>query len=232
MAARIQRLRALRDNYCFLLHDENSRTALVIDPGEAPPVERALKEHGLELSLIVNTHHHHDHIGGNAWLKDHYGAEVFCSAYDLSRIPSATRGLVDNELVNFAGLEFRVLSIPGHTQGQIALHFEKDQALFAGDTLFEMGCGRLFEGTPEQMWASLAKLKKLDGATRLFFGHEYTEPANAVAIAEVVKAARTELGRTELAPVPTLGDELKVNPFLRAKDLATFTEWRELRNAW
>lgn len=242
MPPRIHRLRALKDNYCFLLHAEGSRSALVIDPGDAGVVRSKLVSLGLDLKLILNTHHHHDHIGGNLELQQMYGCPIWCSEYDRSRIPGSSVGLADNTDYEFAGFSFRVLAIPGHTQGQIAFHFADAHALFAGDTLFSMGCGRLFEGTAEQMWQSLERLKRLPMNTLLYFGHEYTEinaafslsvePENASAITSVLERTRRALGESSLGPVPELREELLVNSFLRAKDLSTFTTRRALRDVW
>lgn len=237
----IHTVRALKDNYCYVVQREDSELALVIDPSEAAPIRSFLKAHHLKLGLILNTHHHHDHVGGNSELKSESGCEVYCSAHDVSRVPEASRGFSDGETFTFDGIHFEVLEIPGHTQGQIAFYIREDHALFVGDTLFAMGCGRLFEGTPEQMFASLEKIKQLDPNTQIFFGHEYTEtnakfammiePENAEIDVRLSKT-RDQINAQGFADAPTLADELKVNPFLRAADVATFAKRREMRNSF
>lgn len=235
----VRTVRALKDNYCYLV--AGGRTALVIDPSEAEPIMTALRDLGLKLGLILNTHHHPDHTGGNLELVEHWQCPVSCSERDFERIPGATRGLRDGETFDFEGLRFQVLAIPGHTEGQIAYHVE--DALFVGDTVFEMGCGRLFEGTPAQMFASLARIQALPPTTRLYFGHEYTEtnarfakkaePENEFAIDERLGEVRSQLQRNAgIAAAPTLETEQKVNPFLRAKTLEDFTRLRAARDTF
>jgi hydroxyacylglutathione hydrolase len=220
--------------------DVETRSAVVVDPSEAAPIMTALRDLGLKLGLILNTHHHHDHVGGNLELVEHWGCPVYCSARDFDRVPGATRGLSDGDTFSFGSLTFSVLAIPGHTEGQIAYH--ADDALFVGDTVFEMGCGRLFEGTPAQMFTSLARIQSLPETTRLYFGHEYTEvnarfaldvdPANRIAINERLEDVRAQLLRTGHATAPTLAAEKKVNPFFRARTLEDFTHLRERRNSF
>lgn len=246
--ARVLVVPALKDNYCYLIAREGSTRALVIDPSDEVPITSALAAQGLNLDVIINTHHHPDHVGGNVALARRHPVHIYCSTTDLPRVPGATRGLADNEVVEFDGLKFKILTIPGHTQGQIALFFadgvttpegRTGPAVFAGDTLFAMGCGRLFEGTPEQMWQSLARLTKLPPETLLFFGHEYTErnaafakalePENSL-ITERLEAARAALAKSPTVPPPTLQEELAVNPFLRAGTLEEFTRRRAARD--
>jgi len=248
--ARVITVPALKDNYSYILAREGSDRALAIDPSEEAPVAKALAANSLKLDVIVNTHHHPDHVGGNLALARTFSAHVYCSTTDLTRVPGATRGLADGEIVGFDGLKFRVLAIPGHTQGQIALFFadgvttdggRAGPAVFVGDTLFAMGCGRLFEGTPEQMWMSLGRLARLPRETRLFFGHEYTErnaafakalePQNTL-IDKRLEAARAALSGGPVVPPPTLAEELEVNPFLRAGSLAEFTRRRAARDTF
>lgn len=244
---------ALTDNYCYLVWCEGSTDAIVIDPSEPKPLLSALRSRGLRAALVLNTHHHHDHVGGNLEIASTSACEIWCSNYDVTRIEGAKRGLGDGESFTVAGVTFETWAIPGHTLGQVAFYEKESKSLFVGDTIFSMGCGRLFEGTPEQMHASLSRLAGAPGDTRLHVGHEYTlrnaefalsvEPGNFDIRRRVENAKR--LGR--VVPSPTVDDELKVNPFLRtrsseirhtlgfpesASDLVVFTRLRELRNSF
>jgi hydroxyacylglutathione hydrolase len=226
MKIHIQVIRALQDNYCYLIWREGSGLCAVVDPSEAGPIEDALSKLGLKLALILNTHHHHDHVGGNASLVKAWQPDVYCSAVDAKRIPDASRGLVDGETFEFDGIGFKTLSIPGHTHGQIAFLIHEAKAIFVGDTLFSMGCGRLFEGTPEQMWRSLNRILSLPQDFQIYFGHEYTERNGAfarnlepdnMAIVARLRETRESLSMGRPPSAPTISDEMKVNPFLRAR---------------
>lgn len=219
----------LRDNYGYLLHEPADGLTAIVDPSESQPVLEAAAARGWRLTHILNTHHHHDHCGGNADLKAATGARVVGPAYDRARIPEIDEAVDEASGFRFGHLAARVLFIPGHTRGHIAFWFGEARALFCGDTLFSLGCGRLFEGDPPMMWASLSKLKALPGETRIYCGHEYTEanarfaltvdPDNAAlqARAAEVKALRAE-GRPTVPS--TMGNERAANPFLRADDAA------------
>ncbi|MFW5925015.1 MAG: hydroxyacylglutathione hydrolase [Myxococcota bacterium] len=246
---RIVPVPCLKDNYAYLVIDEQARRAAVVDPSEPGPVRRALDREGVQLSALWLTHHHWDHVGGVEALCDALKpAEVLGSAHDLEhgRIPRQTRGLSDGEHFDFGGETVRVLHIPGHTLGAIA--YEVDGDLFTGDTLFLGGCGRVFEGTMGMMAQSLDKLRGLSNDTRVWCGHEYTvknlqfartvEPDH-----EAVSAALAEAEAKRSAGEPTvpgtLGNERQVNPFLRF-DVAevsggddavtTFTRLREAKD--
>jgi len=220
---------ALKDNYVYLLREPTTGTVAVVDPAESAPVRAALDDRGWGLDLILNTHHHGDHIGGNAELKAFYGATIIGPAAETARIPGMDRTVAEGDTVEVGEETARVLETPGHTTGHVAFAFEGARALFCGDTLFSLGCGRMFEGTPDQMWASLEKLRALPDDTRIYCGHEYTEsnarfarsidPDNEAlaAKAESVAAAR----RAGEPTIPaTLGEEKAANPFLRADDPA------------
>lgn len=215
---------AFRDNYIWVV--QNGRVAAVVDPGDAAPVLTWLDRNGVRLSAIIATHHHADHVGGVEALCSRYDVPVFGPAREA--IPRRTRPLCEGDRIEVPGVELglAVLDIPGHTAGHIALHAPgADPLLFCGDTLFAAGCGRLFEGTPEQMWSSLTKLAQLPPATRVYCGHEYTlanlrfaeavEPENAAVRARI---ARERAKREQDLPTlpSTIGDELATNPFLRA----------------
>ncbi len=218
-------VRAFQDNYIWIMRRGNNAAA--VDPGDAMPVLDYLRAEQLRLTAILNTHHHADHVGGNAELLRHFEVPVYgpCDA----RIPTVTRQLRDGDNFTLAeyGIEFTVLEIPGHTRTHIA--FYGGGILFCGDTLFACGCGRLFEGTPQQMYASLTKLAALPGTTRVYCGHEYTlanlrfarmvEPDNP-ALVPWERAARAQRARDEPTLPSTLTRETSANPFLRCAEPA------------
>jgi hydroxyacylglutathione hydrolase len=222
---RILQLPALRDNYIYLLYDPETATAAVVDPAVAEPVLDKLAELGAELVAIFNTHHHHDHVGGNRQLLERYPrAAVYGSQADRGRIPGQTVELRVGETVEFAGRQATVLFVPGHTRGHVAYYFPESGDLFCGDTLFAGGCGRLFEGTPEQMVGSLDQLRQLPEATRVWCAHEYT--LNNLRFALTVdgdnpdlQARYQQVAALRQAGSPTvpstIGEERRTNPFLR-----------------
>jgi hydroxyacylglutathione hydrolase len=225
MPLEIQLVPLLKDNYGYLLHDPESGEAAIVDPSEPEPVLAALAQNGWRLRHILNTHHHFDHIGGNQALKAATGARIAGPEADRHRIPDLDTGLAEGDTYRVGTRRFRVLEVPGHTSGHIALVFDGDHALFSGDTLFALGCGRLFEGTPAQMWRSLLKLRALPGETRVYCGHEYTQSncrfAVAVEPANPTLAARSEeIARLCAEGRPTIPStielERRTNPFLRA----------------
>ena len=219
---------AFTDNYLWLLHDGSN--ALVVDPGDADAVRRTLTEHGLTLKQILVTHHHADHTGGVDALRDAFGAAVYGPATE--RIPKPFTPLADGDVVSALGLDFTVIDVPGHTAGHIAFYTPNMNGaplLFCGDTLFSGGCGRLFEGTPAQMLASLDKLAALPGNTVVCCTHEYTlsnlrfavavDPANAELAA--YQAHCIELREHRQPTLPTsIAQELLINPFLRTRQSA------------
>ena len=217
----------LTDNYGYLLHDSTSGETGIVDPSEAAPVLAAARERGWRLMHILNTHHHHDHTGGNLALKQATGAAIVGPAPDRARIPGIDIALDEGETFRLGGAAAEILFIPGHTRGHIAFHFRGEKAVFCGDTLFSLGCGRMFEGTAPMMWASLDKLRRLPPETRIYCGHEYTA-ANArfaVSIDPDNEALRRRegavaalRGRGEPTIPSTMGEECAANPFLRADD--------------
>ncbi|MBI1363225.1 MAG: hydroxyacylglutathione hydrolase [Proteobacteria bacterium] len=235
----IQQLPVLTDNYIYLLRCTETGTTAVVDPAQAQPVMAALG--ATKLDMILNTHHHNDHVGGNAALVDQYGCTVIGAAVDAARIPCIRQQVAEGDTVHVGHCAATVLFVPGHTRGHIAYYFAKDSALFCGDTLFAGGCGRLFEGTPEQMFASLQKLAALPDDTRIFCAHEYTQANMAFAchiapdnpaIAE--RAGNVSRLREQGKPtVPsTLGVEKKTNVFLLAKTTDTFAELRRKKDSF
>ncbi|MCH2037026.1 MAG: hydroxyacylglutathione hydrolase [Rickettsiales bacterium] len=162
------------DNYCFLLHDTVHNCTAAVDPGEADKVLEGLDEVGWKLDYIFNTHHHPDHIGGNIALKEATGCKIFGFKDDAHRIPAIDIELENGELFSFGERDVEVIHIPGHTRGHIAYHIHDYNLLFCGDTLFSMGCGRLFEGSAEEMYHSLERLQQLPDETLIYCAHEYT----------------------------------------------------------
>jgi hydroxyacylglutathione hydrolase len=219
----------LSDNYAYIVVCDETNDAAIVDASEAAPVLRAVRDAKVSVKAIWSTHHHHDHVGGNEEVARELGVrEITGHASDRGRVPGQTRFLETGDEVGVGKLRARAMHIPGHTLGAVAYVLdEKDGgAVFTGDTLFLAGCGRLFEGTPAQMHASLASLASLDPRTRVYCGHEYTasnlrfaqhvEPSNA-AIARAASEAHKRRGDS-LPTVPgTLAEEKETNPFLRVK---------------
>ena len=214
----------LSDNYGYLIHDAKNNLTATIDTPEVAPINAALEEKGWTLTHILNTHHHFDHAGGNLELKEQWGCTIVGSDPDADRIPGIDVKVTDGDSYDFGDYRADVFDVSGHTIGHIAFYFASENVLFSGDALFALGCGRLFEGTPGQMWTSLQKLKALPDTTTVYCAHEYTaanaafalsvEPNNHELVARVdeIKALRAEGKPT----VPSnLGVEKATNPFLR-----------------
>ncbi|MBT9457424.1 MAG: hydroxyacylglutathione hydrolase [Burkholderiaceae bacterium] len=220
-------LPAFTDNYIWMLHD--GANAIVVDPGEAAPVLQALSSRSLRLAGILVTHHHGDHVGGLATLRDHLRGPVFGPGAE--HIPGPYTACRGGDTVQALGLDFQVLDVPGHTAGHIAYYLPgaagAAPVLFCGDTLFSGGCGRLFEGTPAQMYHSLSQLARLPGATRVCCAHEYTlsnlrfatavEPDNA-ALADYQRWCETQRALHQPTLPSLLSRELAINPFLRCAE--------------
>ncbi len=228
----ISALPAFTDNYIWLLQEPQSRRCAVVDPGDAAPVLAWLKQNpGWTLSDILVTHHHHDHVGGVEALKRVSGATVYGPAHET--IPARDVALQDNQRISVLGWDFAVYAVPGHTLGHIA--FYHPGVLFCGDTLFAAGCGRLFEGTPAQMHASLQRLAALPADTRVYCTHEYTqsnlrfaqavEPDNAD-IAERVENVNRLRARGEITLPSNLALEKRTNPFLRTAETSVLRQRR------
>ncbi|KAL6517779.1 Glyoxalase 2-5 [Orobanche minor] len=220
----IEMVPCLRDNYAYLLHDLDTGTVGVVDPSEAVPVMNVLDRMKWNLNYILNTHHHHDHTGGNAELKARYGAKVIGSEVDRDRIPGIDIALNDGDKWMFASHEVLIMDTPGHTRGHISFHFPGSKSIFTGDTLFSLSCGKLFEGTPDQMLSSLKKISSLPDDTDIYCGHEYTLSNSKFALSieagnkdlQSYAAEVNHLRDRGLPTIPTnLGREKKCNPFLR-----------------
>lgn len=215
----------LSDNYAFLVHNRDTGATALVDAPEAKPILDALKAKGWTLTDILITHHHDDHIGAVAELRS--GARVIGAARDAYRLPPLDVQVADGDTIEICGVATHVLDVSGHTVGHVAYHMPEPELVFTADSLMALGCGRLFEGTPAQMWESLQKLRALPVDTIVCSGHEYTEsnarfalsldPENAALISRVegIRAARA----ADRPTVPSaLDDEMQTNPFLRADD--------------
>ena len=227
MGFSIDLLPAMADNYIYLVSDVALGLAMVVDPSDADTVRRALQKKDLHLALILNTHHHSDHTAGNLKLQHDYGAPIIGPAKESTRIEGLSRGVDEGDLVTFSDLRGQVIETPGHTSGSLSFYFPSIKALFCGDTLFSLGCGRLFEGSAAQMWSSLLKLRALPDDTMIYAGHEYTEKNAPFALMldknnAALKARASEVAQLRKKGLPTLPVSLKTeketNPFLRADD--------------
>ena len=229
----------VQDNYNFLLCDEATGLTAVVDPSEAKTVLEELNRRGWELNYILNTHHHWDHVNGNPKLKEVTGCKVVGHEADAHRIPGIDIQVRVGESFALGESVASILDVSGHTIGHIAYHFASDHALFCGDALFAMGCGRMFEGDAQMYFDSLCRINSLPDDTRIYCAHEYTipngrfakhiEPDNA-AITEAIERAKAKR-RDDVPSIPTLlGDEKATNPFLRARDAAHFAALREQKN--
>lgn len=228
----------LSDNYAYLLQDGHGAVG-VVDPSEPGPVEAVLQRLGLKLTHIFNTHHHFDHTGGNLDLKAAYGATVIGPRADAHRIPGLDAGVGEGDTAPFGRLHARVIDIPAHTSGHIAFHFPDDGAVFTGDTLFAMGCGRLFEGSAEDMFKAMRKLEALPADTRVYCGHEYTESNGRFALTVEpedpdLNARMDEVRRLRAAAQPTIPStialERATNPFMRAKTVEDLSARRTAKD--
>ena len=255
MPLEIVTIPCLANNYAFLLHSSDTGETALIDAPEADPILSELKTRGWQLTEIWLTHHHWDHIDGAGEIKEATGAKLIGAAADAHRLPPLNHALVEAETYSFAGHEVQVFDVSGHTVGHIALYVPDAQAVFTADSLMALGCGRVFEGSFEQMWGSLSKLAALPGDTLVFSGHEYTttnaafamtiEPANPHLLSRIKDIERARGAGQPTVP-SLLSLELETNPFLRAQlpevkklvnmenssDAAVFAEIRKRKDAF
>ena len=236
---KIEIIKCLQDNFSYLIIDKQSQNACVIDPSESKPIIDYIEKNKINLKYILNTHHHYDHVGGNLELKKRYNSKIIGFKNDKARIPGIDCLVEDNQVWKQENFEAKIYHIPGHTSGHIAFHFFKEKKIFTGDTLFSLGCGRIFEGTYEQMFNSLKRIKELPNETEIYCGHEYTLQNSNFCIANDSKnfklkdkiAKIKERLKKNLPTVPSiLGDEIECNIFLKAKDLESFSKLRDLKD--
>jgi len=249
----IEIIPCLNDNYSYLIKDDLTNTVAIIDPSEFKPCDDIINIKYKKLDFILNTHHHFDHVGGNAKLKEKYGSKILGFEEDKERIPGVDLLLKRNQEFKVGDLNFKTIFIPGHTSGHIAFYLEKERVIFTGDTLFSLGCGRVFEGTYQQMFDSLNKIKSLPGDTKVYCGHEYTKNNLGFCIKynpnnNYLKGKKKiiEIKIKDKQPtIPsTIRDEIQTNIFLRyddldvknalnlkkASDLEIFTKLRDLKD--
>ena len=224
MAVEVVQFPCLNDNYGYLIHEPVSGLTATIDTPEVGPINAALGKKGWQLTHIFNTHHHFDHAGGNQQLKAQWNCRVVGADNDAERIPGIDQRVAEGDKFAFGDVEVAVLEVPGHTTGHIAFYLPSEGKVFVGDTLFALGCGRLFEGSPEQMWNSLQKLMALPDDTVVYCAHEYTQANAAFALSVEpdnadlrTRSAQIDVLRAEGQPtVPTtIGLERATNPFVR-----------------
>ena len=223
---KVEIIPCLSDNYSYLIYEKNSNTVSIVDPAEFKACDEAIKKFK-KLDFILNTHHHADHVDGNLELKKKYNSKIFGFELDKDRIPGIDVFLKDNQKHKIGNLEFETIFVPGHTRGHIVFYFHNEKIVFTGDTLFSLGCGRVFEGTHRDMFKSLNKIKSLPLNTQIYCGHEYTKSnlnfclsydKNNIALKKKASDIEQKL-KKGLPTIPTtLGEEIKTNIFLRCDD--------------
>ena len=214
----------LQDNYSFIIHDTETDTVTVVDPSEFEPIKNFIEKKFKKIDYILNTHHHFDHVGGNIDLKKKYKAKIIGSIKDEKRIPGIDIKLSDNENFKLGNIDFKIYFIPGHTKGHVCFYAKNEKVIFTGDTLFSLGCGKVFEGTHLEMLNSLNLIKKLPVDTQIYCGHEYTQKnldfcikyeINNNRLKEKRKWVISKLSKKEPTIPITIEEELNTNIFLR-----------------
>ena len=240
MTLAIVRVPVLADNYAWLIHDPASGETVAVDPGEAAPVQAEAAARGWTIGQVWTTHWHPDHTGGNAALQAQ-GARITGPAAEADKIRTLDATVGEGDRVRIGAVEAAVWHVPGHTAGHIAFHIEAADAIFTGDTLFALGCGRLFEGTPAEMFANMQRYATLPDATQVYCGHEYTEsngrfaltvePDNAALVARMATVTAQRAAGEVTVPT-TIGVERATNPFLRAADAEAFATMRAAKDSF
>ena len=235
----IEIIPCLNDNYSYLIHEEKTNTVAIIDPSDFEPCYKIIENKYKKLDYILNTHHHYDHIGGNKELKEKYNATVVGFKNDAKRIPEIDVLVEDNQVWKKDNFEVKIIHIPGHTTGHICFYFYKEKLLFSGDTLFSLGCGKIFEGTYKDMFESLNRIKNLPEDIHIYCGHEYTlqnskfcikqDPENLNLQNKIAKIKKNIKNNVPTVP-STLKDEKECNVFLRAKNVESFSKLRDLKD--
>ncbi len=214
----------LSDNYSYVIIDKNTKITGCIDPSVSKDIVKVLKNKGIDLDFVLNTHHHQDHVGGNQELKEIYNCKIIGSYSDQNRIPGIDIKLKEDEEFNIGESIFKIIDTPGHTIGHICFYFEDQNFLFCGDTIFSLGCGRLFEGSYEQMTESILKIRSLPDCTKIYCGHEYTESNAKFAEFldsrdDLLKNKISNIKKDRLKSKPTVPTTLKeekmLNPFMK-----------------
>ena len=239
MPLEIVRIPVLSDNYVWLVHEPVSGETMAVDPAVAEPVLAEAQQRGWQITQIWNTHWHPDHTGGNAAIREATGCTITGPAAEAERIPTLDRLVSEGDTIALGSVTARVLDVAAHTAGHIAYHFAEDRAAFVGDTLFAMRCGRLFEGTAEQMFANMRKLEVLGDETRIYCAHEYTmsngrfaltvEPENAALVSRMAEVTAMR-ERGEPTVPTTIALERATNPFMRASSVAELAERRAAKD--
>ena len=234
----VETIRCLEDNFSYILIDQN-KNACVIDPSESEPIINFVEKNNIKIKYILNTHHHFEHIGGNKDIKKKYNAKIVAYKNDLHRIPDVDISLKNNQIWTAENFKSKIIHIPGHTNGHICFFFENEKIAFTGDTLFSLGCGRIFEGTYEEMFSSLKKLKELPKETKIYCGHEYTlknsefclkYDKNNKRLQKKINEIKNKVNNNIPTVPSTIDDEIACNIFLRAKTLGEFSKLRDLKD--
>ena len=250
----IEIIPCLNDNYSYLIIENETNTVSIVDPSEFQACDKVIQKYK-KLDFILNTHHHTDHVNGNLKLKEKYNSKILGYYLDKDRIPGIDIFLKENQIQQIGKLKFKVIFIPGHTKGHVAFYFKKEKIVFTGDTLFSLGCGRIFEGTHKEMFDSLKKLRNLPPETKVYCGHEYTktnldfclkyDTKNILLKSKKIDVL-SKLSKNQPTIPTTIKDEIKTNIFLRCGDLDLkqalnakdysdeefFTKLRDLKDAF
>ncbi len=223
----IEIIPCLNDNYSYLIIENETNTVSIVDPSEFQACDKVIQKYK-KLDFILNTHHHTDHVNGNLKLKEKYNSKILGYYLDKDRIPGIDIFLKENQIQQIGKLKFEVIFIPGHTKGHVAFYFKKEKIVFTGDTLFSLGCGRIFEGTHKEMFDSLKKLRNLPPETKVYCGHEYTktnldfclkyDTKNILLKSKKIDVL-SKLSKNQPTIPTTIKDEIKTNIFLRCSDL-------------